>query len=441
MSYQGGDLSSALLNFNEGKSLDKKGLDYLYIYGANNHNENNISKNYLEDRIQWVKNNYIKIINLDKNLILSAENKYIFTAFCLNMKKLYNNPDTIIKTPVFLDATCSGIQHLAGIMQDLELGTHVNLTPYKNKDKPDDIYSQIVTPINEAINNYGYDNNNYFNLQNLKFTRKILKQSIMTKVYNVSQYGIAKQLENNLENVELIKNNIQNELKLSKSFKKEKMYKAPTIYGDQVLLTEKDLFKISQIINEQIFVLYPSLNKIYTYFINISKLMVKLNLPLTWITPAGMKITQHYLKSKKTLIPLKFGRKTKKLVLREWTEKSDNNKQIQAIIPNIIHSLDANHLINIVNTCSYLEHKIDVITIHDCFGTHPNDMEILEYNVRKEFILLYTHENFLEKFHNRFLQSIKDNNVDIFRDHELNKEFIEIQNINIFIPDLPKLGE
>ena len=45
----------------------------LYIHGANNHNESNISKDSFENRINWVKNNYDKIINLDKSLILCAE--------------------------------------------------------------------------------------------------------------------------------------------------------------------------------------------------------------------------------------------------------------------------------------------------------------------------------------------------------------------------------
>jgi DNA-directed RNA polymerase len=33
-----------LLNFWEGEPLSSEGKNYLYIYGANNHNENSISK-------------------------------------------------------------------------------------------------------------------------------------------------------------------------------------------------------------------------------------------------------------------------------------------------------------------------------------------------------------------------------------------------------------
>lgn len=48
ISYQGGDLSSALLNFWEGEPLTESGKSFLYIYGANIYNENNISKKIIQ---------------------------------------------------------------------------------------------------------------------------------------------------------------------------------------------------------------------------------------------------------------------------------------------------------------------------------------------------------------------------------------------------------
>jgi DNA-directed RNA polymerase len=89
---------------------------------------------------------------LDKDLILSAESPFIFTSFCLNMREIHNNPNAIIKTPIFLDATCSGIQHLAGLMKDIELGSNTNLIPSTIEDKPGDIYTLLLETINKAIN-------------------------------------------------------------------------------------------------------------------------------------------------------------------------------------------------------------------------------------------------------------------------------------------------
>ena len=59
--------------------------------------------------------------------------------------------------------------------------------------------------------------------------------------------------------------------------------------------------------------------------------MINLNLPLTWITPSGMIITQHYYKSKKTLIPIKFAGTSKKLVIREWTDILNKQNKLELL--------------------------------------------------------------------------------------------------------------
>jgi len=123
------------------------------------------------------------------------------------MKELHNNPNYIIKTPIFLDASCNGIQHLAAILQDIELGSTVNLVPYKSEDKPKDIYSELVDPINKAINEFGEKNEEHSNLALIKLNRKIIKTSVMSKVYNVTTYGISQQIQHNLEKVVCKKEN------------------------------------------------------------------------------------------------------------------------------------------------------------------------------------------------------------------------------------------
>lgn len=179
----------------------------------------------------------------------------------------------------------------------------------------------------------------------------------------------------------------------------------------------------------------------------MAKLMLKLNIPLTWITPNGLTITQHYLKYKKTTVAIKFANKTKRVVLREWTEDINKIKQVQAIIPNIIHSLDANHLIELINN-SNIQRFGPIITIHDCFGTLPNRMKRLEFMVKKEFIELYSQDNYLQTFHCRILQSIKDNRFEIVEMN--NNSYVDLCShldfpscgpySQILIPKVPKLG-
>jgi len=69
------------------------------------------------------------------------------------------------------------------------------------------------------------------------------------------------------------------------------------------------------------------------------ELWLNWNLPISWITPAGLEITQEYALSKKHPISIGFGSKSKTMTYQELLNKTDNRKQPQAIIPNIITHL------------------------------------------------------------------------------------------------------
>jgi DNA-directed RNA polymerase len=95
-----------------------------------------------------------------------------------------------------------------------------------------------------------------------------------------------------------------------------------------------------------------------------------------------------------------------------------------------------------------------IISIHDCFGTHPNKMENLSKLVRSEFVLLYTQHNFLEKYNENVINSIKDNNYEIIEKDS--KKYVSYYPIKIrkngseyiskkvkmtLIPSVPKMGD
>ena len=178
---------------------------------------------------------------------------------------------------------------------------------------------------------------------------------------------------------------------------------------------------------------------IYVYLKEMVKICQRFNIPIVWITPSGLKIKQKYTLSKAQKVSISFDKKSISVVLRTGTDKLDKSKQIQAVIPNIIHSLDASHLINILNTGlnSTLSH---IITVHDCFGTHPNEVGDLKKLVILEFIKLYTDTDFLNLFHERLLQSFTDNQVEVHTD-ENGKKYLKPNRIKIYLPEIPPKGE
>jgi hypothetical protein len=60
---------------------------------------------------------------------------------------------------------------------------------------------------------------------------------------------------------------------------------------------------------------------------NISKLRIKLEIPLSWMTPRVLKLTQHYLKSKLNKIFLNLVSKNKTLKISSSERIWELNKQ------------------------------------------------------------------------------------------------------------------
>jgi DNA-directed RNA polymerase len=95
---------------------------------------------------------------------------------------------------------------------------------------------------------------------------------------------------------------------------------------------------------------------------------------------------------------------------------------------------------NVVITA--FEQNIDnVITVHDCFGTHPNNLEKLSNIIKIEFVKLYGDEDFLMKFHNRNKQNILDNGFKILYDECTKTEYVLLKITKYYIPIPPKLGK
>jgi DNA-directed RNA polymerase len=134
----------------------------------------------------------------------------------------------------------------------------------------------------------------------------------------------------------------------------------------------------------------------------------------------------------------------------------DKRKQVGGIIPNIIHSFDASHLIEIINSfCSHLlfrmkskrvrfaKKKMYILPIHDCYGTHPNDMDLLIGEVRREFIKIYSEGNFLEDIRNKVISELCYHSIEVrIENGEMYVPLKKSENRieKIYIPNPPKLG-
>lgn len=194
------------------------------------------------------------------------------------MKKIKENPNTLVQFPVFIDATCSGIQHIAAMIKDFNIAKNVNLVKQDKTEKVQDIYSILLNYINQAIFIEGNSPETKFPLlKHVSLSRSEIKLPTMTKTYNVSLIGMKNQLTYSLNKRSEI-NLLDNKSNIIHFNKKIKI--KSYLNNENIELDYKDILKIAQIIESSIFENFPFLKSVYDYFKESSKLLNSLGLPL-----------------------------------------------------------------------------------------------------------------------------------------------------------------
>ena len=101
--------------------------------------------------------------------------------------------------------------------------------------------------------------------------------------------------------------------------------------------------------------------------------------------------------------------KTKLNLTRTIKSKYNKAKQIRALMPNLIHSLDANSLSLLYENFSCIFNKPHFLSVHDCFATTCDKVPSLKTILTSVYTGIYSSEPYLEKFYNKILDSIEDN--------------------------------
>ena len=436
LNYQSTELAKSLLLFSKGEKIyknDNIALNYLKIFGANCFG-NGIDKKSYNDRVEWVNSNEDQILNFKNgNLINQAESKLLFIAFCfeyLNYKNSLNNNNTyfISNFPIQLDATCNGYQHLSLLTGDESLAAQLNLVPATDNDVPKDFYnfiglrltSYFKTKILEIKEKNLMDDNleSYEKLLKLNIKRKIVKASVMVKPYNASLLQMVNYIKEHF--LEIKENN-------------QIFYVVED--NKEIKYTNKDLINLTQTINKIIYVEYPKLLTINTYLKKVAEICCTLNIPIVWALPSGLNVSQSYQGSEAIrLKPFAYKKNTFKLLV--GNKKVNKPKQIRALMPNLIHSLDATSLALLTeNFFNYSNSDIkNLYSIHDCFAVTGNNIQTLINFIKFVYVQIYSENNYLRKFDEGIIESIKlQLGSEVFND---NTKRIKFDGFDLEYPDI-----
>lgn len=408
LNYQSSELAKALLLFSNPGIVNKKDLNsvkYLEFYGINCFGKDKISD---RAKSKWVQDNLQDIINYDNGILLNkAKEKLLFLAFCIEYKRyveFLNNENAYefhTYLPVQLDATCNGFQHLALLSNEDTLFKELNLIVDENENNtPNDFYSFLIhklgilfdTKIAEGIteNNGG----SYVRLKAFYLDRQCIKKAIMTIPYNASMRSMRSYIIGNLHLIEKDGND-----SLSWYSKSEKHTK-PLINNKDVSLL---VGSIQHIVHHD----FLKIKKLMKYLRNIATVLTIIGLPIIWSLPHGLVVVQSYLETKSTSIRPFEHSKAKINIQVVNRNVLDKGKQIRALMPNLIHSLDASTLSLLYNKFSKIYDKPQFLAIHDCFGTTLDKVSNLKTLLASVYMDLYSNDPYLDEFDKNILNLIE----------------------------------
>ncbi len=431
---QGCDPMRALLRFHEPKVLGPQGVRWLAIHVANLGQQSNRLES-LNARERWTHDNSDQIIEFAREPHVRSElwpfpldKPWCFVAACMEWTAMVESNDREnfeSRLPVTVDGTCNGFQHLAAVCRATDLAQLVNLTPTTSDDLPRDLYTEVADWIKARP---GVQNPNLAS----RVSRDVVKQAIMTLPYSASKRTRRRQIA-------------------------DKLGKAPrgadqqgsdpgTLTKEQRESDERDAGRICDLIDEYMKSNHGVVMDAMQWLKAVVDAYTNRNMPLQWSPSGDLRLQQGRVAVKKRRIRLlkdsqkwsfthqhamsiqeqldilakKLGKRSNEIDrLQGLPDKSElllsPRRQQNAVTANVVHSLDAAHLIQTINQAG-VNSITSFYTNHDSYGTHAGVIPTLRDCLRSAFV---------EVHKNDLLASIK----------------VAAGQDGIEVPDPPPLGE
>lgn len=351
-----------------------------------------------------------------------------FFNFALNLRKWYANPKTPIHIIISQDATCSGLQHISSMLYDTQQAKQVN-TKVPSIDGP--IKGDVYTDIANRLSNINQPSEQEY----LVINRKFVKKPVKTLPYGVTERGKTQQKKDNAfgkfkEGYIFKGRNIERSVYL---FEAKPNTPKKYLRNGMLMLRTKDLFTLSLILKKLISNTYTAVPLLKVGKQTLTRIMAKLNIPISWQAPSGLQITQHYNKYDKVNIPIRFGVVIKSFVSIQYEPNTiEIRSQTNAIVPNYVHSFDSSLIIKLIH-----EQDKTFITVHDCFGCNPNDKGLLRANIIRVFAEMYLDKEYLKDFYYSNINHMKEAGIEVITETIQIDDFITIPLSQAYPNNIP----
>jgi DNA-directed RNA polymerase len=408
-SHQRADHIKAMFYFAEGKRLGPEGGAWLSIHLANCGDFGKLSKRSFPERIQWVNDNHA-LLMADVSFgdagdmqptWLQADQPFMFLAAQLDYQGWANSgfsDEYVSRLAVALDGSNSGLQHYSAALRSPE-GALVGLTP---SDKPTDVYQVVADTLLPHVTKDAAEGNPQAILcLAAGVGRSLVKRNVMTFAYSSEQYGFRQQLlEDTMRPLD------------------DKALSDPTFIHPYAMKREDGSsdggFACSGYLAAGV---WKAVTEVVTnategmaFFKAVAGTLAHEKLPLVWTSPIGLPVMHKYSEWDTKQIKLwlydkavplvdakpddkaddagRVIRRVRANIRTVPTDRIDKDKAKSAVAPNVIHSMDASHLMLTVLDAKDLGISSFAL-IHDSFGTHAGSTADFFHVIRNSFVEMY----------------------------------------------------
>lgn len=377
---QSNDLSKGLLRFAQGTRLGKDGLFWLGVTVASHWGEDKLS---MQERFDYASgNDFFKkcedwVDDPRGNAgWLEADAPFQFLAAAHEWVWAFRSGDPasfLSYIPGNLDGSCNGAQHLSIMARDLVGAEATNCMSIPSRK---DLYMEVADRVWRVVERDAAEGNPEAlewvpKLQNKSDRRKVVKRSVMTVPYGVTEYGVA-------------------DFMIKDKHVEKHQWGAAKYMRDLILSSIDETLSNGRALQR--------------WFQRCAVICAEAGLPLVWDTPAGSKVTQAYRNLVQKRIVTLTGRFT---IYEEPQPDEDDEDFINRVgmnikkagtsaPPNVVHSCDAAHLQ--ITVCRMHDAGIrNFSMIHDSFGCPMAQVGLMRDILRNSIVEMYA-DNYLQKW-------------------------------------------
>jgi DNA-directed RNA polymerase len=348
------DFGKSLLKFSQEAFMTPEAEEWLAFQVATTYG---LDKAPIKERLEWVNNNQELIAKVAINPIHylseweAADEPWQFLAACDEYYQCViscNRNFTCL--PIATDATCSGLQILAGLCRCASTAGLVNVTP---SGKPQDAYAVVAE---HAAPNCPESIRPHMD-------RKTVKRVVMTVPYNAKPHS-------------------------------NRQYIRDALKEKGVEISNEDLTQTVKAVRASMNVIVPGPMAVMSWIESeVAKAIKRGETQIQWVTPSGFVVTQKLMKKLYERVQLQLMGRVNMRVATGDSDKVDINHHKNATAPNLIHSLDATLL-----CLSALRFDAPISLIHDSVLCRATDMATLSRIVRETYMHLFAEQDFLKSW-------------------------------------------